>query len=249
MNIKQVLKLLKYKKAWQLNPIDFVSHELKTPLSTLKLNVELLKKQAGSQQKKVLNIMEEEIDWIIQFTSDTLDLSQFRHKIMVQPKKQDWSQWIQILKPSAQSIADLSDITLNWPDSINRAHTKPPSHKIEVLIDPLYMKQALLNLIKNAVQHSPEKGTVHISWDKTPKNQLKVQVTDQGVGIAKKDLKKIFKPFYQSRLPSNSKAIKGNGLGLAIAQQIITAHGGKLKVQNHLKGALFTFTLPLTKTL
>ena len=224
-----------------LSPIDFVSHELKTPLSTLKLNIEILKKQAHPEQKKWLNIMETETNWMIQFISDTLDLSQFRQKALFRPRRLNWEKWIFNLKISFEKQEYFWSPQIKW---FQKPSFKPRASAIEVLIDPLYMRQALLNLIINAVTHSPENSLVEIFWHTASKNNLKVCVADQGEGI--KNPHKIFEPFQTDHVRPSKGGIKGSGLGLTISKQIITAHGGLMYAQNRPegKGVIFTFTLP-----
>ena len=245
------------KKSLQLNRTDFVSHELKTPLSTLKLSVDLLKKQASKEQKKWLNIMEEEINWMIQFISDTLDLSRAHQKATFRPRRHNWNAWFFNLKNSFEKQAKLLNAPMSWSYLKTSSQTKGPKElssdlsalkeeELEVLIDPLYMRQALLNLIMNAIEYSPTNSRVDVSWQKTTKQHLQIQVTDEGEGIAKTDLNKIFEPFQKSR-STLSKKIKGSGLGLSITKAIITAHGGDIHVQNRpeSQGAVWTITLPL----
>ena len=225
-----------------LNLIDFVSHELKNPLSTLKLNIEVLKKQAHPEQKKWLSIMEAEINWMIRFVLDTLDLSQTRQKGLFCPRRLNWEEWIFNLKSSFEKQEYFWSPQTKW---FQKPSFPSESSAIEVLIDPLYMRQALLNLIINAVTHSPKDSLVEIFWHRTSKNNLKVCVADQGEGID--NLHKIFEPFQTGHFRPSKGGIKGSGLGLSISKQIITAHGGLMDAQNRPegKGALFTFTLPL----
>ena len=239
----------------QLNLTDFVSHELKTPLSTLKLNVELLKKTASSEQQKGLNMMEEEINWMIQFISDTLDLSQVQKKNLFNLYQHKWGAWVDSLKVFFEKQASIWHNPIHWERGEMWLDPKPfhtpknnsvGKEELEVLIDPLYMRQALLNLIMNAIQHSSENSSVEVFWHRGSKDTLKVYVADQGSGIAKSDLNKIFKPFQKSRLYRRTK-IRGSGLGLSIAKKIIEEHGGSIYAQNRPQGqgAVFIFTLPL----
>ncbi|MCL4464559.1 MAG: HAMP domain-containing histidine kinase [Chloroflexi bacterium] len=102
--------------------------------------------------------------------------------------------------------------------------------------------QVLSNLIRNAVNYSPEGGEIRVSLGATD-SRAAVSVTDQGVGIAAEDLPRLFRPY--SRL-ERTLAVKGTGLGLVIAKAIVEAHGGSIQVRSQLgKGSTFTFTLPL----
>ena len=285
--LPRFLKLLvSYKQSIKQRPfkgldlIAFVSHELKNPLSTLKLNTELIKKQAFPEQKKAINIMEEEINWMIQFISDTLDLSQIEQKKLFRPRQHNWHLWIESVKHLIEKQTKLWNNPIHWSGPPNKTTTNqqnklnhqinkqnlptnknhsqidkglvsnPKEEDIKIFIDPLYMKQALLNLIINAMEHSPPHSPVECLWHKTPNHHLKVCVIDQGKGIAKNDLKTIFEPFQKSH-PNLNKKIKSSGLGLHITKKIIEAHRGQIYAKNRTnghKGAMFVFTLPLWST-
>ncbi len=102
--------------------------------------------------------------------------------------------------------------------------------------------QVLSNLVRNAINYSPEGGEIRVAIS-TVDGRARVSVTDQGVGIAPQDLPRLFKPY--GRLERTRK-IKGTGLGLFITKAIVEAHRGSIQVRSHLgKGTTFTFTLPL----
>ena len=223
------------KKHLNLDLLSFVSHELKTPLSTLKLNVEILKTVVSPKEKRLIEIMDEEIDWMIQFISNTLDLRKVGTKATLNISQYKWNKWFQTIKGDMQKKAGLLDRVLKFHST---------KQEIEVSIDPFYIKQAVWNLILNAIEHSPKNSTIEILW-KLKNGYLETQVIDEGPGLSLKDKDKIFKPFYKERKKKN-QIIKSTGLGLTIVQEIIQAHGGKVYAQNRLKekGAVFTFTLP-----
>ena len=215
--------------------LSFVSHELKTPLSTLKLNVEMLKKQASPEQKKIIEIMNTEVDWMIQFISDTLDMKKIDNTINLNLGWYKWNQWMQKIQNRLENTAHLykGNLKIHFTDK-----------ETEVYMDPLYIRQVLFNLILNAIEHSPENNTVEISWEQTKNKKLKVQVTDQGPGIKLDSRDKIFEAFYKDR-ESVNRLIKGSGLGLTIVKKIIQAHDNNVWAFNHQenKGAIFAFTL------
>ncbi len=229
-------KNISKKKHLNLDLLSFVSHELKTPLSTLKLNVEMLKTVVSPKEKRLIEIMDEEVDWMIQFISNTLDLSKVGTKATLNISQHKWNKWFQTIKGDMQKKASLLDRILKFYST---------KQEIEVSIDPFYIKQALWNLILNAIEYSPKNSTIEVLW-KIKNGYLETQVIDEGPGLSPKDKDKIFKPFYKEKKKKN-KIIKSTGLGLTIVQEIIQAHGGKVYAQNHpnKKGAVFTFTLPV----
>jgi signal transduction histidine kinase len=116
--------------------------------------------------------------------------------------------------------------------------------------DPEKIRQVLINLITNAIKFTPEKGHIQISVEPLAgKRQLRICVSDTGVGIAPEDQAKIFSKFEQVRSARQSvKGPKGTGLGLAISRSLIELHGGTLGVQSRLgEGSTFYFSLPATE--
>jgi signal transduction histidine kinase len=109
--------------------------------------------------------------------------------------------------------------------------------------DAGHVKQVLLNLIDNALRHTPEGGNVTVTGSPGG-SVVRVEVRDTGSGIAPKDLPHIFERFYRGDT-SRARATGNSGLGLAIAQSIVEAHGGTIEVQSQLgEGACFIVMLP-----
>jgi signal transduction histidine kinase len=109
-----------------------------------------------------------------------------------------------------------------------------------IRIDPTQIKQALLNIVFNALDAMPNGGMLSMKTEITNDSRFKIRISDTGCGIAKEDLKHIFDPFY-------SKKDEGTGLGLAITHRIITNHGGAIEAESEMvKGTMFIITIPLT---
>ncbi len=109
-----------------------------------------------------------------------------------------------------------------------------------IKIDPIQIKQALLNIIFNGLDAMPNGGTLSIKTEITNNNHLIIYISDTGCGISKEDLRHIFDPFF-------TKKDEGTGLGLAITYRIITNHGGTIEAESEIrKGTTFIITLPLT---
>jgi signal transduction histidine kinase len=111
------------------------------------------------------------------------------------------------------------------------------NHSLFLKLDPLQIKQALCNLLSNAIHFSPQGAKLFINWEENRNNVL-LTLTDEGPGLSQEDLQKLFKPFYTRRSG-------GTGLGLAIAKKVVLDHGGELWAKNspH-KGAEFSISLP-----
>ena len=122
-----------------------------------------------------------------------------------------------------------------------------PLEPIHFLADEDRMIQVLTNLIGNALQYTPEHGTVTVSIERD-KNEARISVRDTGFGIPTEHLAHIFDRFYRVD-KSRSRARGGSGIGLTIAKHLVEAHGGKIWAESagENKGSVFVFTLPLAK--
>ena len=229
---------------FNMNLLDFLSHELKTPLSTLRLNIEFI--QQTLQNKSVnpenidnkldqfINIMDAEVEAMIQLISDMVDLRQIDENTIT--LKQNWCPWSELIESVQKRVSTLC--------KKNTLKIQTDNKTIKIYTDPVLFKQALINLILNATEHSPENSTIEISLQSDINKNLIVSVKDQGLGIKESEIDKIFIPFYkrprQTHLP-----YKNSGLGLSIVKKIVESQGGTIKVVNHPSGgALFSFTLP-----
>ena len=115
----------------------------------------------------------------------------------------------------------------------------------EIQVDKEQIARVLNNLLDNAIKYSPQGGSIWITA-RVKKNFIHVSVKDEGIGLTRWQVKKIFKRFF--RVDTSNTAIEGLGLGLTIVKQTIELYGGKVRVKSKLnKGSTITFTLPLTK--
>jgi two-component system phosphate regulon sensor histidine kinase PhoR len=110
--------------------------------------------------------------------------------------------------------------------------------------DATLLEQAAVNLLDNAIKYSPAKSTIQIEA-LTVDDEIQIRFTDQGMGIAKKHLPRLFERFYRVD-KARSRKLGGTGLGLAIVKHIAQAHGGNVTVESELgKGSTFTLRLPV----
>jgi len=126
-------------------------------------------------------------------------------------------------------------------------HPLPPLPKIQG--DPQRLGQVLQNLCTNAINYTPEGGSVTVTVTRDDAaGEIRTGVQDTGIGISKEDLPKIFQRFFQTEQAQKMRK-GGFGLGLKIAREIVERHGGRIGVESEPgKGSLFYFTLPLPKT-
>ena len=245
--MSKVLEKNNLKNSLNINLLDFLSHELKTPLSTLRLNIEFMKQTLKSKPvdfnnkniklDQIINIMDTEVEAMIQLISDMLDLRQMdEHTISL---KKNWCQWNELIEPVQNRMVTLL--------KKNNLKIQTDNTKITIYADPTLFKQALLNLIVNAIEHSPKNSTIDISAHIDQNSSLIVSVRDHGSGIEESEQEKIFMPFYKR--PKHTHSLHtSSGLGLSITKKIIESHGGTIKAANHPKGgAILTFTLPQPK--
>ena len=217
--------------------VSTVSHELKTPLTSVQMAVHLLLEEVVGpltpKQVELLLAARQDADRILAMINDLLDLTrieQGRVKLDLQPVLA-----VELVDGAAarmQSRADDASITLNTEVDCELACVMVDRDRIEHVFD---------NLIVNAIQHTPRGGSIRIEV-RPEDDRVRFQVQDTGEGIPREHLPRIFEKFY--RIPGGQQA-GGVGLGLAIVREILTAHGGQIDVSSIPgKGTTFTFTLP-----
>ena len=219
------------------NFIATVSHELKTPISSIKMSLQLLEsKQTGSindDQKQLIESIKDDSNRLLKITGELLNLSQVETG-NIQLTLQPCSPY-DILKYALEAVkvqAEQKKITIN-----TNAITGLP----DVKADKEKSAWVLINLLTNAIRYSPEESTIIIEISKQNETVL-FAIKDTGKGIEKKYTSKIFDRYFQ--VPGSSKT--GTGLGLAIGKEFIEAQGGHIGVESELGlGSRFYFTLLL----
>jgi two-component system, OmpR family, phosphate regulon sensor histidine kinase PhoR len=213
-----------------------VSHELKTPITSIKGFVETLLEGAMTDPKhaaEFLRIIGRQADRLGAIIEDLLSLSRIEQeaeqgKIHLAGRKLKSILKAAIQVCNTRSLEKKIDVSLTCPEDL-RARINGP-----------LLEQALINLIDNAVKYSGPGSLVRVEAGKD-NGQVVVKVTDQGVGIAKEHLPRLFERFYRVD-PSRSRKVGGTGLGLAIVKHIAQAHGGKVEVESN-PGQGSTFAL------
>jgi signal transduction histidine kinase len=216
-----------------------VSHELKTPLTIIRGEIEiaLRKKRSVREYNRVLNSIHEETIKFEGIISDLLLLSRIETQV----------------QQNFFTSIPLFEIVLNKLKNIqNFAENKKIKLKI-AKIEPLYIygiaefiKRLLMNLIDNAIKYTPEHGTIEIGLEARD-NLAVLTVKDSGIGIAEDQFGKIFDRFYRVD-QARSSQIPGSGLGLAIVKHICTIHQADIQIKSKPgKGTTFIIRFPLER--
>ncbi len=216
-----------------------MSHELRTPLNAIigfsqilqmrrdiPENLQPYIEKIGIAGKNLLNLVNTILDFAkieagkISFHPKNIEIYSLLNEIYI------------IISPMAQE----KDLTLKFPGMIS----------LVLFADEQLLKQVLINLLSNAVKFTPKGGRVELAI-KVEKKEIKISVSDTGIGIPKDAINRLFKPFEQAHSNTDTKA-KGTGLGLAISKKIIEElHGGRIWVESiEGKGTTFYITLPLS---
>ena len=225
--------------------IEDIAHELKTPIATLKSGIEisLSKDRSKLEYKSTLKETLIDTDRISKLVSNLLDLAWISmSKNTINNKRFDLSDTISELSEIAFKLGLQKEVDVKVDVSKN----------IKIYGDESKISRAVLNLIDNAIKYTPSHKSVLIRLKQLNKNAV-ILITDEGVGISKKDLSHVFERFYRGRAPSSSAyrglktaKILGSGLGLAITQGIIKTQGGEIKIESLLnKGTTVKVILPI----
>ncbi|NPC94760.1 cell wall metabolism sensor histidine kinase WalK [Bacillus sp. WMMC1349] len=216
-----------------------VSHELRTPLTTMRSYLEALAEGAWQDQNiapRFLNVAQNETERMIRLVNDLLQLSKFDSKDYKFNKE-----WIHFIRFYSLIIERFEMTKQQHVDFISQL----PNRDLYVEMDPDKITQVLDNIISNALKYSPEGGHITFSVHVNEKEELLyISVKDEGVGIPRKDLERIFERFYRVD-KARTRKLGGTGLGLAIAKEMVQAHGGDIWADSiEGRGTKITFTLP-----
>ncbi len=216
--------------------INMASHELKTPMTSLKLYVSILKKM----QKDVLNVkigsivsnIEHQAGRLEKLVADLLDVSRLQTgKLIFTRQKFDLNKLITETVDTVQSTTNKHEIIFRR------------SRSVIVEADRFRIYQVISNLLTNAVKYSPKSKSISVNMKKSG-NEIVVAVKDRGVGISRDEKSRIFEKLYQVKA-NKEKAFPGFGMGLFIAKEIVKRHKGRIWVESEPgKGSTFYFSLP-----
>ena len=220
--------------------VSNVSHELRTPLTSMRSYLEALSDGAWQSEElapKFINVSLEETDRMIRMITDLLELSRMDNKKLVLQKE------LVNLNEMYKFVIERFEMMImsqNLNYKIKREFT---GRTIWVEADSDKLIQVLDNIMNNAIKYSPDGGQITCSLLETHNNVI-ISITDQGMGIPRRDLRRVFDRFFRVD-KARSRAMGGSGLGLAISKEVVQSHGGTIWAESEEgKGSTFIISLP-----
>lgn len=220
--------------------INSVTHELKTPIASIKLYLETLKARDVDDEtrREFYDVMLDDSDRLLRTVEQVLQAGSTREK-----KRQ-----------MIISEIDLRTLIGETIEMVEKRHHlsngsvkySMPAEKVPVIGDYADLQTVFTNLLENAIKYTDGEPRISVRIKNSALNKTDVFIKDNGIGIAPAELKRIFTRFY--RVPNlTAQKIKGTGLGLFIVKTIVERHGGKIRAQSHGEGSGSTFVVQLPK--
>ena len=224
--------------------INAVTHELKTPIASIRLYLETLltREVSEAQRREFYNVMLADSDRLLQTVEQVLRAGHSGHRRRrISPILIDIGQMVGEVTELARTRFHLDDGALRFKELFNG--DKRPL----VLGDADELRAAVSNLIDNAVKYSDKEVAVTVEVETVSEKQVAVRVTDRGIGIPRAQLKRIFGRFYRAH-GLVARHVKGTGLGLFIVRSVVKRHGGRVRAESAGEGQGSTFTIQLPRT-
>ena len=233
--LREKYSIEKKQKVYMSDMLSDISHQIKTPLTAIQLMTELLEQPVVEDEKRLvyaekIDIQVTRITWLIR---NLLTLSQLEAGVLTMKREElNLSELMRQIHESIDIIAELKGVLVNL---------QVPENMI-IQGDSHWLREALLNIVKNSVEHTGEGGSVSVHAERNT-IYTKITIEDNGSGIEEKDLPHIFERFYKAENASSQSV----GIGLALAKQIISAHNGTIEVESK-QGKGTTFQVKLYHT-
>jgi len=229
---------VKEASALKLDLVSMLSHEMRTPLASIKGFASALRIEGAEwdsdTRDEFLRTIEDEADHMTRLVEDILESAAIDAGLLrttIEPI---------LLPPIARRVIERISI-----QSKHHRFVQMFSNTFPVIeADPARIEQVLTNLIDNAVKYSPDGGLIVVRGERRA-SEVIISVVDQGIGIAPEHLNKLFERFYRAS-PEHRQHIIGTGLGLPISESIVRAHGGRIWAESVVgSGTTLSFTLPI----
>lgn len=222
--------------------VSAVSHELKTPLTSIRMYGEMLREGWAPDEKKseYYNYIHDESERLSRLINNVLQLARMtRNDLQVQLASVGISELIDVVRSKISSHVERAgfELSIDCPAGVQQRH---------LMVDQDYFSQIVINLVDNAIKFSSkaERRAIGIGCRETHEGTVVFSVRDYGPGIAKDQLKKVFRLFYRSENELTRETV-GTGIGLALVNQLTIAMNGKVDVVNVEPGAEFRLTFPV----
>jgi two-component system phosphate regulon sensor histidine kinase PhoR len=220
--------------------VSDVAHELKTPLTALRLVSDSLSMQGDQRQKRLTSKLQKEVMRLQALVSDLLELSRLDNTLPTASNNTPVVQPLEVLQQvwgTLEPIAAQRQIRLEVETAANK--------NCKARMEPKRLHQALFNLLDNALRYSSDHSAISVTI-KARNRWCTISVRDHGPGLSDMDLERMFQRFYRGD-PSRARGNReGSGLGLAIVQQIAISQGGMVRAANHPQGgAQLELLMPL----
>jgi nitrogen fixation/metabolism regulation signal transduction histidine kinase len=207
-----------------------IAHEIKNPLTPIRLAAERMQRWAGRLDGEVRDIVDSSCEAIIAQVTGLKELVDAFRLYAQMPRMSP--------RPSSvsQIVREVGSLYDGLRDGLE-VHIETPPAEVHAMVDPAALRQALVNLLDNAVDAVKGSGAITISLA-THGDSLVLEVADTGIGLPTEDAETLVQPFYSTKGQSS-------GMGLAMVHRVVTDHGGTLELQNRQPtGALVRITLP-----
>jgi two-component system, OmpR family, sensor histidine kinase KdpD len=228
-------ELIRRSETFKSTLIDGLAHEIKTPLTSLKASVSALRtNQAVSfgEQAELLAIIEEETDRLNGLVSELLQMARVEAgKLRLNAGPCNVKTLIADACGNAQRLLDGRAVRVTIQPGVPAARA-----------DPELIATVLRHLLGNAAKYSAPGTSIEVCASEK-EGQISIAVADQGAGLSEAEIAHVFEPYYRS--PETAHRVSGMGMGLAIAHNIVSAHGGRIRAESWPGRTVFTFTLPV----
>jgi PAS domain S-box-containing protein len=217
--------------------LTMMSHELRTPLALIRLSHDMLRQYGDvstpDERQQFLDNINVQVLHLTDLVADVLTVSR------AERMAEEFSPEVADLITFCRTIVEEYDLTYHRTHPITFACS---ARILRAPIDKRLLRHALTNLLGNAIKYSPHGGVIEFGLQAAGR-QARITIADQGIGISKEDIQRLFEPFHRG---GNVETIQGTGLGLAIVNEAIKAHGGSISVESTVgQGSTFTIKIPM----
>jgi signal transduction histidine kinase len=219
--------------------LNAVTHELKTPIASIRLHLETLQQRdvTPEKQREFYELMLKDGDRLLNTVEQVLQASRIREQKRLQnPARIALSALLQKSVNRVKTSYNLDEKAIEF---------RQPEKETIIFGDPAELQAVFMNLLDNAVKYSKDEIKILVSVKDLNEKKVEIRIKDFGIGIPRSELKRIFRRFYRVQNVETQKA-KGTGLGLFIVASIIKKHGGKIRVESRGEdsGSRFVIQLP-----